>query len=100
MQQSEPCSLKVWHKWDPSDECLLFMERLLQLGSNNFLMAEKGPKNLQLARNPSRLLLLDLQTLSNTSQMAGFRPVAFHTWVFPPSILMLECTYKFSCVDP
>ena len=91
----------TWHKWDPPNERFLFLERLLQLGSDKFWMAKRGSQNLQTLlvwealQNLSKLLVQDQQpeqTLSNTSQMAGFRSATFH----PPSILMLECTHMFS----
>ena len=31
--------------------------------------------------------------------MAGFQPATFQTWVFLPSILMLECTHPFGAAD-
>ena len=40
--RTSQCNLKVWHKWDPPSERLLFLERLLQLGSDEYWMAKEG----------------------------------------------------------
>ena len=50
-------NMKIWHRWDPPIERLLFLERLLQLGIDKTKRAPKIPKLCWLGG----LYLLDLQ---------------------------------------
>ena len=43
-------NMKIWHRWDPPIERLLFLERLLQLGIDKTKRAPKIPKTLLVGR--------------------------------------------------